>query len=219
MSNRIVIFGAGGHAKAVIDTVEQQGRYEIIGFLDGGRAAGENVYGYEVLGDDSWLADRSNAVDGAIVAIGDNWTRGLIVQGIQRIRPDLPFVTAIHPAAAIARGARIGAGSVVMAGAFVGADAELGEHAVLYPHAIVEHDSVIGSFVSFAPKAAAGGQVTVGDFSAVAIGASIIHSIKIGEHNVIGAGATVVRDIPPNSVAIGTPAKVVRTRSSGERYL
>jgi sugar O-acyltransferase (sialic acid O-acetyltransferase NeuD family) len=219
MSNNIVILGAGGHAKAVIDTVERQGFYRIIGLLDKGKTSGELIYGYEILGDESWLEDPRHDVDGAIVAIGDNWTRGLACRRMKRTRPNLAFVTAIHPSAVIARGARIGEGSVIMAGAYIGCDASIGDHAVLYSHSLVEHDSRIGDFVSFAPKAAAGGNVTVGDYTAIAIGASIIHGATIGEHSVIGAGSTVIRDVASLSVAFGTPARIVRSRVSGERYL
>lgn len=219
MSNKIVVIGAGGHAKAVIDTIERQGRYQIIGLLDKGKTAGDRISGYEVLGDETWLAHPDHALDGAIVAIGDNWTRGQVWQRIKRMRPELTFVTAIHPSAVIAKGARVGAGSVVMSGAFVGCDASIGEHAVLYAHSLVEHDSRIGDFVSFAPKAAAGGNAAVGDYAAIAIGATIIHGVSVGEHSVIGAGSTVIRDIAPLSVAYGTPARIVRSRLRGERYL
>lgn len=219
MSNKIVVIGAGGHAKAVIDTIEQQGRYQIIGLLDKGKTAGDRILGYEVLGDESWLTHTDHTLDGAIVAIGDNWTRGLVRQQINRMRPELPFITAIHPSAVIAKGASVGAGTVVMSGSFVGCEASIGEHAVLYAHSLVEHDSRIGDYVSFAPKAATGGNVTVGDYAAIAIGVTIIHGVSIGEHSVIGAGSTVIRHIAPLSVAYGTPARVVRSRISGERYL
>lgn len=219
MPKEIVVFGAGGHAKAVIDILEKQGDYRIAGLLDGGKPAGTKVYGYEVLGDEAWLGSDVHQIDGVIAAIGDNWTRGQVVRAIQRRRPDLPFVTAVHPSAVIAKGARIGAGSVIMAGAVIGSDVTIGEHAVLYAHSCVEHDSSIGSYVSFAPRTAAGGGVSVGNYTAISIGASIIHGITIGEHSVIGAGSTVIHPIASHVVAFGTPAKIVRSRAIGDRYL
>lgn len=219
MPKEIVVFGAGGHAKAVIDTVENQGDYRIAGLLDGSKPAGTKVYGYEVLEDEAWLGSDAYQIDGVIAAIGDNWTRGQVVRAIRRRRPDLPFVTALHPSAVISKGARIGAGSVIMAGAVIGSDVTIGEHAVFYAHSCVEHDSSIGSYVSFAPKAAAGGCVSVGDYTAISIGASIIHGITIGEHSVIGAGSTVIRPIGSHAVAYGTPAQTVRERAIGDRYL
>lgn len=219
MSKPIVVFGAGGHAKAVIDTIEKQGQYKIAGLLDANKSVGQMVYGYEILGDDSWMETHASSISGAIVAIGDNWIRGSIVHKLLLANPQLLFCTAIHPSAQIARGARIGAGSVIMAGAVVNSDTAIGEHSILYPGVSVDHDSHIGSFVSFAPKSATGGNVRIGQYSAVAIGTTIIHGITIGDHSVIGAGSTVLSDIPSQTIAYGTPAKPIRNREQGERYL
>lgn len=219
MSKPIVVFGAGGHAKAMIEVIEKQGLYEITGLLDANKSIGETIYGYKVLGDDSWLEKHSTSIYGAIVGIGDNWTRGVIVRKLLKAIPNLTFCTAIHPSAQIARGVCIGAGSVIMANAVVNSDAVIGEHTILYPGVSVDHDSNIGSFVSFAPKAATGGDVRVGHYSAISIGATLIHGITIGEHSVIGAGSTVLSNIPSYTVAFGTPAKPIRSRKQGERYL
>jgi len=215
----IIVYGAGGHAKAVIDVIEQSGRYSIIGLLDSYKPAGTVVYGYPVLGNNDWLASHYKEVYGGIVGIGDNSLRASIAGAIKAVHPSFSFISAIHPTASLARGASIGAGSVLMAGAFVGSDTLLGEHCVLYAGASIDHDCSIGSFVSFAPKAATGGGVAIGDYSAVAIGASIIHGRTIGEHTVVGAGSTVISDLPSHTVAYGTPARPARVRASGERYL
>ncbi|MBH5317301.1 acetyltransferase [Paenibacillus sp. GSMTC-2017] len=215
----IVVFGAGGHAKTVIDVIEKQGLYRIIGLLDSNRSAHDVVYDYNILGDESWLSLHSDAIDGAIVAIGDNWTRSCIVSKLKAFVPTLSFITAIHPSAELARGSRVGVGSVVMAGAVINSDATVDEHCILYPHTSIDHDSRVGSFVSFAPQSVTGGNVSINDYTAIAIGATIAHGITIGEHSVIGAGATVLTNIPSHTIAYGTPARVIRPRGIGERYL
>ena len=73
--------------------------------------------------------------------------------------------------------------------------------------------------MSIAPGATLGGNVRVGGGSAISLGVGVIHGITIGEDTVIGAGAVVVRDMPPGVVAYGVPARVIRTRARGERYL
>lgn len=215
----IVVFGAGGHAKSVIDVVEQEGRYRITGLLDANKPAGTEVYGYSVLGDESWLSAHMGTVTGGIVAIGDNWIRSTVAARLLAVRPGFTFISAIHPSASLARGATVGAGSVIMAGAVINSDAVIGEHCILYPNTSVDHDSAVGSFVSFAPKAATGGSVHIGHYTAIALGANIIHSVSIGDHTVIGAGATVITDIPSHTVAYGVPARCIRKREAGERYL
>lgn len=215
----IVVFGAGGHAKAVIDIIEKAGLYRISGLLDGYKAVGSFVYGYPVLGDEGWLADNTATASSGIVAIGDNSLRAAVVAKITAVCPSFTFISAIHPSCSIAKGASLGEGSVVMAGGIVGSDTIIGEHCVLYSQASAEHDSVLGRFVTLAPKAGTGGGVTIGDFSVISLGASVIHGKTIGEHTVIGAGSTVLSDIPAFSVAYGTPARVIRARAEGERYL
>jgi sugar O-acyltransferase (sialic acid O-acetyltransferase NeuD family) len=219
MVKKIVLYGAGGHAKAVADTVEKQGVYAITGLLDDNRPISSQVYGYEIMGGLDWLSRHGEELDGVIVAIGDNWTRAALAESIRKAAPDLPFATAIHPSAQLARGSVIGDGSVIMAGAAVGSDSRLGEHAVMYPLTSLDHDSRAGACTSFAPKAVTGGGVSIGDYTAIAIGATLAHSVAIGEHCVIGAGATVLGNIPSHSVAYGTPARPVRERLAGERYL
>jgi len=215
----IIVYGAGGHAKAVIDTIEKEGLYRIIGLLDGYKPVGSIIYGYEILGNEYWLTTNLDKVSSGIVAIGDNWLRSTIAMNISQIHPHFTFITAIHPAASIARGVQIGDGTVIMAGCVVNSDCAIGEHCVLYSQASADHDSKLGSFVTLAPKAGTGGTVTIGDYSVISLGANVIHGITIGEHTVIGAGSTVLANIPSYTVAYGSPAKAIRTRETGERYL
>ncbi|MFC7456460.1 sugar O-acetyltransferase [Brachybacterium sp. GCM10030267] len=53
--------------------------------------------------------------------------------------------------------------------------------------------------------------ITVGDNVWIGGGATILPGVSIGADSVIGAGAVVTRDVPARSVAVGSPARVVRT--------
>lgn len=217
--DNIVVYGAGGHAKAVIDTIEKEGRYRIVGLLDGYKPAGTLFYGYTILGDEAWIARHAEQVNSGIIAIGDNWKRSKVAAAIRSIHPYFRFITAIHPSASLAKGAVVGDGTAVMAGSIIGSDTVIGEHCVLYSHASVDHDCSIGDFVTFAPKAVTGGNVTIGGYSVISLGAAVIHGQTVGEHTVIGAGSTVLSSIPSHVVTYGTPAKVIRNRQIGESYL
>ncbi|WP_054028513.1 acetyltransferase [Bacillus sp. FJAT-28004] len=216
---KIIVYGAGGHAKAVIDTIEKAGLYQIAGILDGYMPIGSTFYGYDILGDESWLTANLSTVSSGIVAIGDNWTRASVVAKMIEAHPHFTFITAIHPTASIAKGAHIGVGTVIMAGCVINSDTQIGEHCIMYTQSSADHDSKLGSFVTFAPKACTGGNVSFGDYSVLSLGANVIHGKKIGEHTVIGAGSTVLTDIPAYTISYGTPARVVRLREQGERYL
>jgi sugar O-acyltransferase (sialic acid O-acetyltransferase NeuD family) len=217
----ILIAGASGHAKVIIDIIEKEKRHGIAGLLDDQLPPGASFLGYPVLGSERDLQSFADAhgIMAGIVAIGDNWLRSQVVAKILAALPGFRFVTAIHPSAEIARGATIGAGTAVMAGAIVQSDARIGEHCIVNTGASLDHDAVLEDYASLAPRATTGGNARIGAYSAVAIGAVVLHKVTIGEHTVIGAGATVLEDVPAFSVAYGTPARVVRRRQAGEKYL
>ncbi|GAB4538630.1 MAG: acetyltransferase [Anaerolineales bacterium] len=217
----IVLIGASEHAKVVIDIVEKENKFHILGLIDDHKPAGETLCGYPILGGTNALEDlmQRGKTTGGLVAIGDNWTRRQVVQRILARAPNFFFAQALHPSAQIARGASVGAGTVVMAGAVINSDSRVGQHCILNTHSSLDHDCVMGDFSSLAPGAVTGGKVNIGAYSAISLGAKIIHGVSIGEQSVLGAGALALQDIPAYSVAYGVPAKVIRARAAGEKYL
>lgn len=218
---RIVVVGASGHAKVVLDVLEREGRFAVAGLLDAAKPVGAEWFGYRILGDVPDLPRLAGELSlaGGLVAIGDNWTRHRVVERIAQAVPGFAFVSAVHPRAAIARGASVGAGSVVMAGAVINSDARVAEHCIVNTRASLDHDSVLERFASLAPGVTTGGDVAIGAWAAISIGATILHGRRVGEHAVVGAGALVHADVPAYRVAYGVPARVIRERAAGDRYL
>ncbi len=216
----VAVIGGGGHGRVIIDMIEKAGELTLVGVLDA-KPAGAEVPGYSVLGPDSQIASlaEQHALEGVVIAIGDNHVRSQVVAAVTEQAPQLKFPSVIHPSAQIAKGVQIWRGTVIMPGVVVNTGTQIGEFCILNTHCSVDHDGVLGDFSSFAPNSCAGGIVHLGEFSAVSLGANLIHNVKVGAHTVIGAGATVVSDLPSNVVAYGTPARVVRSREPGERYL
>jgi len=217
----IFVFGANGHAGVVIDIIEKQDVFEIVGLIDTYVPRNTRAHGYRVLGTEQDLPELMSEYGalGGIVAIGDNSTRAKVVARIREQVPEFAFVTAIHPAATLGRGTCIGAGTAIMAGAIVNPGTKTGEHCIVNTKASLDHDNVMGNFSSLGPGAITGGNVRIGQFAVLAQGACVIHGRQIGEHAVVGAGSTVLRDIPPFTVSYGTPARVIRARQAGEKYL
>ncbi len=219
--DNIVIVGSSGHAKVVIDIVRQEGKYNIVGLLDRFRSVGDHTMGCPILGKEEDLPHLIQAHDltGVIVAIGDNFVRAKVSAGIQEICPQLAFLSAVHPSASIASDVTLGAGTVVMAGVVVNPCASIGRFCILNTHCSLDHDSTLADFASLAPGVTTGGNCQIGPYSAIGIGAVLVHGIRIGAHSVLGAGATVLQSVDSFVVAYGTPAKVVRTRKPGDKYL
>ena len=217
----IVIIGSSGHAKVIIDIVEQQGRYKIAGLIDRNQKVGKETLGYKVLGKDEDLPQLidSCSLKGSIVANGDNFIRSKVVDNLMKLDLELPFVSAIHPKSSIASGVLIGEGSVIMAGVAVNSSCSIGRFCILNTNSSLDHDSVMEDFSSIAPRVTTGGNCMIGAYTAISIGAVLIHGINVGEHTVVGAGATVLNNIESLKVAYGTPAKEVRNRNPGDKYL
>jgi sugar O-acyltransferase (sialic acid O-acetyltransferase NeuD family) len=217
----IVIIGSSGHAKVVIDIVEREGKYNIVGLLDRFRELDDQTLGYPILGkeEDLPVLKKVHTLNGALVAIGDNSVRSNVVSNIREICPELPFVRATHPNASISREVTIGEGTVIIAGAVVNASSVVGRFCILNTLSSLDHDSTMEDFSTLAPKASTGSKCRIGEGSAIGIGATLLHGIHIGEQSVIGAGALVTEHIGSFAMAYGAPAKFIRNRKAGDKYL
>lgn len=220
-TKNIVIIGASGHAKVIIDIVEKQNKFNIIGLIDSYKKLGTKISGYEILGTEDIIEQlmADQGVIGGIIAIGDNWTRHIIKEKVKSIAPNFEFLPAIHPNAVLSRNIKIPKGVVIMAGAIINSDAIVGEFCIINTNASLGHESTMQNYSSLAPGVNIGGNVRIGNFSAISIGATIIQNINIGDHALVGAGALVINDVKDCDVVYGIPAKHIRTRNIDEKYL
>jgi len=206
----VIGFGAGGHAKTIIEILRSMPAYEIVGLLDTQIERGANALGVEVLGDDSMMAElRARGIEHAFIGVGtvgDAQPRRQLYEKV--VSAGFQIVPAIHVAAIVSASAQIGAGPTIMAGAIVNANTVIGDNVIVNTGAIVEHDCVIGDHTHIATGARLAGGVHVGPCSHIGIGAAIRQDIKIGEGVIVGAGAVVVRDVPDFKTVIGVPARV-----------
>ncbi len=217
----VVVYGASGHAKVVLDILRCQGIYQVVALLDEYKVNGTECGEWRVTGklNELPLLAQQHADLAVVVAVGDNWRRSHLTSDIRALCPAVRFATAVHPSAQVAQGVSIGEGTVIMAGAVINPAASVGEGCIVNTRASLDHDSVLGPFASLGPGVATGGGVRIGECTNVGIGASVIQEISIGAHTVVGAGAVVVRSLPECVVAYGVPARIIRTRKHGERYL
>ncbi|MRR52631.1 MAG: acetyltransferase [Rhodocyclaceae bacterium] len=198
---RVLIIGAGGHAKVVIDALEQAG-HTIAGVVDE-KAATSVLGGYPVFAGPA-LPDA----DGFIVAIGDNAARRDRFEHYGSLL--LTPATVVHPAAVIADSATIGPGSVVFAGAIVNSDAVIGENVILNTGCTIDHDCSVEAHAHIGPGANLCGNVMVGEGALVGVGACAIPGAKIGSWSVVGAGSVVVDRVKSGVTAVGAPARQLR---------
>lgn len=206
-SKSVVIIGAGGHAKVVIDTLTSAGYNVSAIYDDDPKKQGTRFLDIPIQGPINEAFIKSKGSEPAVIGIGDNLVRKKIAERL----PGMKWATAVHPYSYVASSAIIGPGSVVFAGAILQPYCEIGSHCIINTGAMVDHDCLIGDFVHIAPGNRIAGNVTLGAGVFLGIGCSVIPGIKVGEWTVVGAGAAVVRDIPAKVTAIGVPARVTKS--------
>lgn len=212
----VVILGAGGHGKVVLDILRAAGQHNVIGFLDANKSlAGSTICDVPVLGGMNLLPKlrQQKKIAGAIIAIGDNRARRSCASVCHEHGVEL--INAIHPSATISLTASIGQNVVIAASATICVDARIEDSAIINTGAIIDHETVVGEAAHIAPGAVIAGRVTVGSAAFIGLGARVIQCLSIGEESIIGAGAVVITDIPGRSTAVGVPAAVIKTPATG----
>jgi UDP-perosamine 4-acetyltransferase len=205
----IVVIGAGGHAKVVVEALRAMRR--IVMGLIAPVPEGTMLLGIPVLGNDDVLPRlRAEGIADAALGIGDNRIRGALAEHLLALGFDLPPV--LHPAAWISPSSVLGAGVVVLQQAALSAETVFGRAALINSGAVVEHDSEIGEAAHVAPGCALAGHVRVGARTLVGIGSVVRPGIVIGSDAIVGAGSVVVFDVPAGATVMGRPA---RPRGSG----
>ncbi len=212
---KIVIIGAGGHGRVVLDIIRNNHQFKVSGFLDSNDALHNRVMdGVEILGDLSLLKKLPEmGIGAAIVAIGDNRVRKAYAEICTK--NGISLVSAIHPSACIAGNAHIGRNVVIAAGANICAHAVIEDSVILNTGSIVDHESHIHQAAHICPGVKLAGHVTVKHSAFVGIGATIIQGVTVGEYAVVGAGAVVLQDVPRYSTVVGVPARIAKTSHIG----
>ena len=221
----IVIFGAGGHGREVLQLIADINRaslaaglapvWDCRGFLvdtDYLAGAPSMVGGLPVLGDLAWLAAHPEAQ--VVVALGAPAARRRVVARI-RAQGENGFPVLVHPRAWIGERVTLGVGTLVCAGAMLTTDIQVGAHVHLNVACTLAHDDVLEDFVTLSPGVHVSGNVLLEEGAELGTGCAVIPRCTVGKWSVLGAGAVVTNDIDADCTAVGAPARSVKCRAPG----
>ncbi len=195
---RVLIYGAGGHGKSVLDLVRVLDGFEVAGFIDDALEPGATVMGLPVLGSANELEDlHANGVHLALNAVGGVGDMASRVRVFKRlIAAGFDFPSVVHPTAFVESSAELGAGVQVFPHAYVGSEARVGFGSIVNTGAIVSHDCVLSSFVNVAPATALAGGVHIGEGALIGMAVTVNLSVNIGRSARIGNSAVIKADVP-----------------------
>lgn len=205
MNKKVVILGAGGHAKSIADIVLKSND-EVIGFLDDNLEKGTIIIeskNIQVIGRIEEVTKIEKDEDiFFIIGIGKNNIRENIAN-----KYNLKYYTAIHPTSVIAEDVNIGEGTAIMANTVINVSSNVGKHCIVNTGTIVEHDNTIEDYVHLSPNVTLSGTVKVGKCTHLGTGTKVKNNITITSDVTVGVGGVVVKDINEKGTYVGVPVR------------
>ena len=190
MKKPLILIGGGGHCRACIDVIEQEGVYEIVGILDKLEMVGKEVLGYKVIGTDEdieRLCLSGNAFLITVGQVGDATIRVRIYDQLQALKAEL--ATVISPRAYVSCYASIGKGSIVMHDALVNAAVKIGMNCIINTKALVEHDVCVEDHCHVATAAVVNGGALLRHGTFFGSGAVSKECVRTSTQDFIKAGS------------------------------
>jgi len=198
----LIVYGAGGHGKALIDLIRTIGTHPIAGIVDDDPAASSSIMEVPLLGGGNileFLIDKGiHLAVNAVGGIGNINSRIKVFERLAQAGFSCPAL--VHPTAFVEQSASLADGVQVMPHAYVGSEARLGFGAIVNTGAIVSHDCILGEYANLSPGAILAGEVSVGSAALIGMGVTVNLRVKVGERARIGNGATVKLDVPAGGI-------------------
>jgi len=209
MKNKILLIGAGGHCKVVLDVLLKIKGYEVAGIIDIKENLGTKVFGVSVMGTDADLPHFfKSGIKYCFISVGSVGNPHLRIK-LFNLAKKLGFVfpNLINPAAKVSANVMLGEGNYIAPGVIINAGTQIGNNCIINTGVIIEHDCRIGNFVHLSPGSILSGGVCVENYSHIGVGSVVIQNLTIGENVIVGAGSVVTKNIRKGLVAYGNPCK------------
>lgn len=206
--NDLILIGAGGHARACIDVIEQEAKFKISGLVGLESEIGSSVNGYEVIATDEGLSNLVGRDQFALVALGQISSPDARLNLIQRaLKAGFELARVISPSAYISPSAEIGKGTIVMHGAIINAGVKVGSNCIINSRALLEHDTQVSDNCHISTGAILNGGVLVGEGCFIGSGTIVKEGVSIGVRSIVGMGSLLHANLSANTRFPGMPLK------------
>lgn len=201
----LIIIGAGGYAKSVVDSIDKH-VYHVYGFIDDYKTDKFHL-GYPILGKDIKCIENPKEFF-YFIAIGDNEKRCNWYKKLKS--KNLKLVNIIDKSAIISNQANIGEGCFVGKMAIINSKAKIGDNCIINTRALIEHGCTIGNHINISTNSVLNGDVKVGDSTFIGSCSVVNGQLGIGHNVIVGSGSVVIRNIENNCTAVGVPARIIK---------
>lgn len=214
----LVILGGSGIGMIAASIANDLGYFNVLGFLNDVLPVNSRIGKFNtipIIGTTEdlpkYLSDDKTVVFVAYVGLQNEKK---VYEKLESLNiPDSKFATLIHPSAMIPKGfCEIGNGVLMAPLSQISPDVTLENNCILLPNSFVGHDSTLKKFAHIATNSVVGANVSVGRACHIGSNATIREKLKIGDFSLIGAGAVVLNDVPENSIVVGNPARLLKTK-------
>lgn len=208
----MLIIGAKGFAKEVLEVVNQLNQLDNVAFYDDiNDDVHEKLFSqFPVLRTIHEASEYFKTIDNQFtIGVGNPVLRKKIFDKFTSLGGK--FASSISPKATIGcYGNYIEAGCNIMTGTVITSDIIIKKGTLINLNCTIGHDSMLGEFVELSPGVNISGNCTIGDYSVFGTNATMLPKLTIGKNVIIGAGSVVTKDLPDNCVAVGIPAKIIK---------
>lgn len=189
---KIVLIGGGGHCKSVIDVIELQRKYEIVGIIDKPEFNGTKVLGYSVIGNDNDLKYLAKKYKYGLITVGQVKSPSQRIKLYNlAVKAGFSFPKIVSPNAYVSKHAKIGNGTIIMHNAVINSNVTIGENCIINSKALIEHDCLISSHCHVSTAAIINGGVKIEACCFIGSNSTTAENTLIKESSFIKAGSLV----------------------------
>ena len=210
MKQKLLIIGAGNIGGFISYNLNAFGQYDLLGFLDDDPSkAGAQLYGSTVLGNVASIEDYMGHEQLAVVVgIANPTVKARIAQMLERY--NVIFPNFIGPQVWISEKVLLGQGIIIYPGTTINYECNIDNFVIINMNCAIGHNCDFGQYATLAPGVNLAGFTNIGKHANIGIGATTIQGIQIGDYAQVGGQTMMIKDVPPHSVIVGNPARIIR---------